>query len=87
MGLLGPVVVDFYNSDRSLGIGKFKTLLLGSSSAVTGELNFLGEPGILETHADILCWVLAPPHSEHAVSDLFTRVDCKRVKSFWQSSQ
>jgi hypothetical protein len=73
-----------------LGIGRFNTLLLGNSSAVTGPaLTVLGVVlgGILEANEDILERVLEEPHSEHAVSSLFTEVDCRSVKSFRQSSQ
>ena len=65
-------------SDTCFGIGKFKILLSGNSSAVTGPaLTVLGTDlgGILEAKVDIWCRTLEEPHSEHSVSSLFTEAD------------
>jgi len=73
-----------------LGIGRFNTLFLGNSSAVTGPaFAVLGVDlwDILDEKVDIWVRTWEEPHSEHTVSSLFTEADCRRVKSFRQSSQ
>ena len=63
---------------------------LGNSSIVTGPAFWATVPvlgGKWEEKVDIWYRTLEEWHSEHTVSSLLNEVDCRRVNSFWQSSQ